>query len=338
MLNVIRMNKNNSKTVFVSGGTGSFGKAFLKKTLDQINFLKKIIVFSRDEFKQHSLKNELKFHKHFQKIRFFIGDIRDFRRLNAALEGVDVVIHAAALKQVDTAEYNPSEFIKTNILGTQNIVDAAIAQNVKKIIALSTDKATSPINLYGATKLCAEKIILAANNIKGKRDMTFSVVRYGNVASSRGSVIPVFYEQKKNKELQITDLNMTRFTISLDESVNFVLKSLELSKGGEIFIPKMSSYDLGSLAEAVAPNIRKKVVGIRPGEKIHEELIGAYEAINTFDCGKYYVIINPSNKKLFKYYKALKKSSQMNTGFTYTSNNNKNRLTLTQIKNKLLEA
>ncbi len=337
MLNIIRMNKNNSKTIFVSGGTGSFGKSFLKKVLDQYISLKKIIVFSRDEFKQHSLKNELKFHKSFKKIRFFIGDIRDFRRLSTALEGVDIVIHAAALKQVDTAEYNPSEFIKTNILGTQNIVDAAIAQNVKKVIALSTDKAASPINLYGATKLCAEKIILAANNIKGKRNITFSVVRYGNVASSRGSVIPAFYEQKKTGEIQITDLNMTRFTISLDESVNFVLKSLKLSKGGEIFIPKMSSYEIGTLAEAIAPNIRKKVVGIRPGEKIHEELIGAYEALNTFDCGSYYVIVNPSNKNLFKYYKSLKNSYQMNSGFTYASNNNKNRLSLTQIKKKLLK-
>ena len=337
MLNVIRMNKNNSKTIFVSGATGSFGKSFLKKVLDQDISLKKIIVFSRDEFKQHSLKNELKFHKCFKKIRFFIGDIRDFRRLSSALEGVDIVIHAAALKQVDTAEYNPSEFIKTNILGTQNIVDAAIAQNVKKVIALSTDKATSPINLYGATKLCAEKIILAANNIKGKRNITFSVVRYGNVASSRGSVIPAFYEQKKIGELQITNLNMTRFTISLDESVNFVLKSLKLSKGGEIFIPKMSSYEISTLAEAIAPNIIKKIVGIRSGEKIHEELIGSYEALNTFDCGKYYVIVNSSNKNLFQYYKSLKNSSQMNSDFTYTSNNNKNRLNLTQIKKELLK-
>jgi UDP-N-acetylglucosamine 4,6-dehydratase (inverting) len=337
MLNVIRMNKNNSKTIFVSGGTGSFGKSFLKKVLDQEVSLKKIIVFSRDEFKQHYLKNELKFHKRFKKIRFFIGDIRDFRRLSTALEGVDIVIHAAALKQVDTAEYNPSEFIKTNILGTQNIVDAAIAQNVKKVIALSTDKAASPINLYGATKLCAEKIILAANNIKGKRNITFSVVRYGNVASSRGSVIPNFYEQKKNGEIQITDLNMTRFNISLDESVNFVLKSLKLSKGGEIFIPKMSSYEIGTLAEAIAPNIRKKVVGIRPGEKIHEELIGAHEALNAFDCGNHYVIVNPANKKIYKYYKSLKNSSQMNSGFTYTSSNNKNRLSLTQIKKELLK-
>ena len=337
MLNVIRMNKNNSKTIFVSGGTGSFGKSFLKKVLDQYISLKKIIVFSRDEFKQHSLKNELKFHKNFKKIRFFIGDIRDFRRLSTALEGVDIVIHAAALKQVDTAEYNPGEFIKTNILGTQNIVDAAIVQNVKKVIALSTDKATSPINLYGATKLCAEKIILAANNIKGKRNITFSVARYGNVAASRGSVIPAFYEQKEMGEIQITDLNMTRFTISLDESVNFVLKSLKLSKGGEIFIPKMSSYEIGTLAKAIAPNIRQKVVGIRPGEKIHEELIGAHEAPNTFDCGSHYVIVNPSNKILFKYYKSLKNSSQMNSGFTYASNNNKNRLSLTQIKKELLK-
>ena len=268
-------------------------------------------------------------------MRYFIGDVRDKDRLMLALQGVDYVIHAAALKQVPIAEYNPFEAIKTNIIGSQNLIEACLGNRVKKVIALSTDKAAAPLNLYGATKLCAEKIILAANNVKGKRNITFSVVRYGNVASSRGSVIPAFYEQKKMREIQITDLNMTRFTISLDESVNFVLKSLKLSKGGEIFIPKMSSYEIGTLAEAIAPNIRKKVVCIRPGEKIHEELIGAYEALNTFDCGSYYVIVNPSNKNVFNYYKSLKNSSQMNSGFTYTSNNNKNRLSLTQIKKEL---
>jgi len=330
------MNKNNAKTIFISGGTGSFGKAFLKKILNQKNALKKIIVFSRDEFKQHSLKNEFKSHRHFKKIRFFIGDIRDLGRLNSALEGVDILIHAAALKQVDTAEYNPGEFIKTNILGTQNIIDAAINQNVKKVIFLSTDKATSPINLYGATKLCAEKIILAANNIKGKRNLIFSVVRYGNVTSSRGSVIPVFQEQKKNGEIQITDSNMTRFSISLEESVDFVLMSIKLARGGEIFIPKMTSYSIGMLADAIAPGVRKKIIGIRPGEKIHEELIGIHESKNTFDMGKYYVIVNSYNQKIFKYYMSLKNSSKINTDFAYTSSNNKNRLTLAQIKKKLL--
>ncbi len=324
------------KTIFVSGGTGSFGKNFLKKILDYHKDVKKIIVFSRDEFKQHSLKTELSSHKHFKKIRFFIGDIRDRERLNVALENVDTVIHAAALKQVDTAEYNPSEFIKTNILGTQNIVDSSIYHNIKKVIFLSTDKATSPINLYGATKLCAEKIILAANNIKGNRNIAFSVVRYGNVTSSRGSVIPLFNDQKKSGVIKITDPSMTRFNISLNESVNFVIKAVNLAKGGEVFVPKMSSYNLIDLANAIAPKSKKKIIGLRPGEKIHEELIGKHESMNTFDFGNYFVIVNSYNLKLFNYYKSLRSSSKVKSSFTYTSDNNKNRLTINQIKKVII--
>jgi len=324
------------KTIFVSGGTGSFGKTFLKKILNEKKDLKKIIIFSRDEFKQYSLKSELLSHKNFNKIRFLIGDIRDRERLNTALENVDTVIHAAALKQVDTAEYNPSEFIKTNILGTQNIVDASIYHNIKKVIFLSTDKATSPINLYGATKLCAEKIILTANNIKGKKGIVFSVVRYGNVTSSRGSVIPVFNKQKKDGLIKITDPEMTRFNISLNESVAFVIKVAGLAKGGEIFVPKMSSYNLKDLANAIAPNVKKKIIGLRPGEKIHEELVGKHESGNTFDFGKYYVIINSYNSKLFNYYKSLKNSLKVKPNFIYTSDNNPNRLSLSQIKKKIL--
>ena len=329
------MELNKLKTIFISGGTGSFGQAFLKDVLKKNKFLKKIIIFSRDEFKQYSLKNKFKSHKHFDKIRFFLGDVRDLNRLNKALENVDVAIHAAALKQVDTAEYNPSEFIQTNIIGTQNIVDVAINQNVRKVIGLSTDKASSPINLYGATKLCAEKIILAANNIKGKKNITFSVARYGNVTSSRGSVIPGFYEQKKGGELQITDTRMTRFNISLQESVDFVLKCLKNSKGGEVFIPKMASYNILNLAKALAPNAKKKIIGIRAGEKIHEELIGINDSTNTFDLGSYYVVVNPTYNKVFQYYKSLKNSTQMKPNFTYNSLNNKNQLNLKQIKNIL---
>ena len=329
------MELNKLKTIFISGGTGSFGQAFLKDILKKNKFLKKIIIFSRDEFKQYSLKNKFKSHKHFDKIRFFLGDVRDLNRLNKALENVDVAIHAAALKQVDTAEYNPSEFIQTNIIGTQNIVDVAINQNVRKVIGLSTDKASSPINLYGATKLCAEKIILAANNIKGKKNITFSVARYGNVTSSRGSVIPRFYEQKKGGELQITDTRMTRFNISLQESVDFVLKCLKNSKGGEVFIPKMASYNILNLAKALAPNAKKKIIGIRAGEKIHEELIGINDSTNTFDLGSYYVVVNPTYNKVFQYYKSLKNSTQMKPNFTYNSLNNKNQLNLKQIKNIL---
>jgi len=329
------MEQNKIKTIFVSGGTGSFGQAFLEDILKKNKFLKKIVIFSRDEFKQYSLKNKFKSHKHFDKIRFFLGDVRDLNRLNKALENVDVAIHAAALKQVDTAEYNPSEFIQTNIIGTQNIVDVAINQNVRKVIGLSTDKASSPINLYGATKLCAEKIILAANNIKGKKNITFSVARYGNVTSSRGSVIPGFYEQKKGGELQITDTRMTRFNISLQESVDFVLKCLKNSKGGEVFIPKMASYNILNLAKALAPNAKKKIIGIRAGEKIHEELIGINDSTNTFDLGSYYVVVNPTYNKVFQYYKSLKNSTQMKPNFTYNSLNNKNQLNLKQIKNIL---
>ena len=329
------MEQNKIKTIFVSGGTGSFGQAFLEDILKKNKFLKKIVIFSRDEFKQYSLKNKFKSHKHFDKIRFFLGDVRDLNRLNKALENVDVAIHAAALKQVDTAEYNPSEFIQTNIIGTQNIVDVAINQNVRKVIGLSTDKASSPINLYGATKLCAEKIILAANNIKGKKNITFSVARYGNVTSSRGSVIPRFYEQKKRGELQITDTRMTRFNISLQESADFVLKCLKNSKGGEVFIPKMASYNILNLAKALAPNAKKKIIGIRAGEKIHEELIGINDSTNTFDLGSYYVVVNPTYNKVFQYYKSLKNSTQMKPNFTYNSLNNKNQLNLKQIKNIL---
>jgi len=278
------------------------------------------------------VKKELLSHKNFKKIRFFIGDIRDRERLNVALENVDIVIHAAALKQVDTAEYNPSEFIKTNILGTQNIVDSSIYHNIKKVIFLSTDKATSPINLYGATKLCAEKIILAANNIKGKRNIAFSVVRYGNVRSSRGSVIPLFNEQKKSGVIKITDPTMTRFNISLNESVNFVMKAINLAKGGEIFVPKMPSYNLGDLADAIAPKSKKRIIGLRPGEKIHEELIGKHESLNTFDFGNYFIIVNSNNSKLFNYYKSLRNSLKVKSSFTYTSDNNKNRLTISEIK------
>lgn len=328
------MSIKNPKTVLISGGTGSFGKAFLRRNIENSRFIKKIIVFSRDEFKQYKLQEELKNHKNFHKLRFFLGDIRDLERLSRALEGVDIVVHAAALKQVDTAEYNPSEFVKTNIIGTENIVTASINQNVKKVISLSTDKAASPINLYGATKLCAEKIILAANNTVGKKKIIFSVVRYGNVSSSRGSVIPSFYSQKKNGFLKITDPKMTRFNISLDQSVDFVLKSIKLSKGGEIFVPKMMSYNIIDLANTIAPKAKKKIIGIRPGEKIHEELVGKHESVNTFDMGNFYIIVNKSNnsQKIEKYYKSLKKPKQMKQGFTYTSENNKNRLSIKQLK------
>ena len=321
----------NNKSILITGGTGSFGQSFTDYIVKNYK-PKKLIIFSRDEFKQYSLKNEFKNHKNFEKLRFFIGDIRDLSRLNRALENVDIVIHAAALKQVDTAEYNPSEFIKTNIIGTENVVNASINQNVKKVISLSTDKAASPINLYGATKLCAEKIELAANNTIGKKKIIFSVVRYGNVSSSRGSVIPSFYEQKKTGILKITHPKMTRFNISLNESIDFVIKSIKLSKGGEIFIPKMTSYNILDLAESIAPKTKKKTIGIRPGEKIHEELIGKHESRYTFDMGNFFVIVNNGNKNLFNFYKSLKQSKQLKENFTYNSENNQKKLNIKQLK------
>ena len=262
----------NNKTILITGGTGSFGKAFVKKLLLSKIKYKKIIIFSRDEFKQYTFQNEIET-KYLKKIRFFLGDVRDKERLKSALEGVDVLVHAAALKQVPTAEYNPIEFIKTNIIGAQNIIETSIEKKVSNIIALSTDKASSPINLYGATKLCSDKLFLAANNIKGNRKIKFSVLRYGNVMMSRGSVIPLFLNKKKI--IPITNKDMTRFSITLDESINFCIEALRVSKGGEIFVPKLKAYKILDLAKAINKNAKIKMVGTRQGEKINEELISS---------------------------------------------------------------
>ena len=311
----------NSK-ILITGGTGSFGQAFLSAILKKFPDISRVVIFSRDELKQSEIQQNFPFKKYPQ-LRFFLGDIRDKDRLKSALEKIDIVIHAAALKQVNTAEYNPIEFIKTNILGSENIVQACIESNVKKIIALSTDKAAAPINLYGATKLCADKLFVAANNIKGDRDISFSCVRYGNVMGSRGSVIPIFIKKAKNGVIQITDERMTRFNITLEESIKMVLWAIDNAIGGEIFIPKIASYKITDLADAIGPNCKKEISGIREGEKLHEEMITSADSFNTFDIGNYYTIL-PSNYDVEKHFNKMGQIYKaVEEGFSYVSNKNK---------------
>lgn len=278
------------KTILITGGTGSFGKKFVETVLKKFT-PHKIIIYSRDELKQFEMQQDSRFKKDGVLMRYFIGDVRDKERLIRAMAGVDYVVHAAALKQVPAAEYNPFEAVKTNIIGGQNVIDACFESNVKKVIALSTDKAAAPINLYGATKLTSDKLFIAANNYRGTHDIKFSVVRYGNVMGSRGSVIPFFIEKKKTGVLPITDERMTRFNITLQEGVDFVLKSFNRMWGGELFVPKIPSYRITDLATAIAPECKIKIVGIRPGEKIHEEMITEADAINTIEFDDYFVIL-----------------------------------------------
>jgi UDP-N-acetylglucosamine 4,6-dehydratase (inverting) len=280
----------NGKTILITGGTGSFGKKFIETVLKLYN-PKKIIIYSRDELKQFEMQNDTRFRKEGVLMRYFIGDVRDEKRLVRAMEGVDIVIHAAALKQVPAAEYNPFEAVKTNIIGGQNVIDACFESGVKKVIALSTDKAAAPINLYGATKLTSDKLFIAANNYRGTHDIKFSVVRYGNVMGSRGSVIPFFVEKEKSGVLPITDERMTRFNITLQEGVDFVLACLDRMWGGELFVPKIPSFTITDLAKAVSPECKIEIVGIRPGEKIHEEMITEADALNTIEFEKYFVIL-----------------------------------------------
>ena len=279
------------KSILVTGGTGSFGKSFVSRVLLDYPNVERIVIFSRDELKQFEMASNDNFKPYSNKLRFFIGDVRDRERIISACEGVDAVIHAAALKQVPAAEYNPMECIKTNILGAENVIEACLKNNVKKVVALSTDKAAAPINLYGATKLCSDKLFVAANNMKGPREVKFSVVRYGNVLGSRGSVVPFFLDKAKENKLPITDEGMTRFNITLDQGVDMVLYGLENQWGGEIYVPKIPSYKITDVADAIAPQASKPIVGIRPGEKLHEEMITETDSYNTVDCGKYYVIL-----------------------------------------------
>ena len=325
------MNELEGKSILITGGTGSFGKALVKNLLNSEYNLRRIVIFSRDELKQWEMAEKYP-EDLYPTLRFFLGDIRDKERLYSALKDIDYVIHAAALKQVPAAEYNPMEFIKTNIVGTENIIQAAIHNNVKKIVALSTDKAAAPVNLYGATKLCADKLIIAANNIIGRQKISFSVVRYGNVMGSRGSVIPFFIKTSKEGFLPITDKLMTRFNITLNESVEMVKNCLLMSVGGEIFIPKIPSFKLIELAEAIGPSCRKEIVGLRPGEKIHEEMITTSDSHRTFDIGKYYLIL-PNEKDIsYEKYAQYKNHKKVEENFSYNSGKNSKFLSVNELR------
>jgi len=319
------------KSVLITGGTGSFGKAFVKTVLSRYPDVKRLVVFSRDELKQFEMSQEFPVESH-PALRYFIGDIRDESRLRRALEGIDVVIHAAALKQVPAAEYNPFECIKTNVLGAQNLIEACLDSRVERVVALSTDKAAAPVNLYGATKLCSDKRFVAANNIKGHRDIRFSVVRYGNVMGSRGSVIPFFHAKRSTGELPITDPAMTRFNISLQEGVDMVLWSIEHAWGGEVLVPKIPSYRVVDVATAVAPECRQVVVGVRPGEKIHEEMITVSDSLNTVDMGRYYAILSSSAGYSIDEYCEATKAARVAPGFSYDSGTNSDFLSVEQLR------
>ena len=319
------------QSILITGGTGSFGRAFVKTVLDKHPDIKRLVIFSRDELKQYEMAQIFSEQK-YKGLRYFIGDIRDEARLRRALEGIDIVVHAAALKQVPAAEYNPFECIKTNVLGAQNLIEACFSNNVQRVVALSTDKAAAPVNLYGATKLCSDKLFIAANNIRGNRDLRFSVVRYGNVMCSRGSVIPFFLERRKSGVLPITDPRMTRFNISLQEGVDMVLWSIENAWGGEVLVPKIPSYRITDVATAVAPECRLDIVGIRPGEKIHEEMITASDSLNTVDMGRYYAILPSSGQFTMADFCEKTGSVRVEPGFSYDSGTNTEFLDVAQLR------
>ncbi len=327
----------NGKVILVTGGTGSFGKKFIKTVFKKYPDVKKVIVLSRDEYKQFVMQNMPEFKPYEDKMRYFIGDVRDKERLERAFDGVDIVVHAAALKQVPACEYNPFEAIKTNIIGAQNIIETAIDKGVKKVVALSTDKACAPINLYGATKLCSDKLFIAGNSYSGYKDTRFAVVRYGNVAGSRGSVIPFFQNLVKEgaTELPITDLRMTRFWLKLEQAVEMVLEALENMQGGELFVKKIPSMKMTDLAKAIAPNLDIKEIGIRPGEKIHEQMITTADAPNTLELEDYYIILPQLNFSKIEYtYPNAKKVSD---DFEYHSGNNDKWLTVEDMKKLISE-
>ena len=327
----------NHKTILITGGTGSFGKKFTETVLKKYPEVKKIIIYSRDEFKQFMMSNMPEFKPHLEKLRFFIGDVRDKERMMRAFEGVNIVVHAAALKQVPACEYNPFEAVKTNIHGAQNVIDCAIDRGVKKVVALSTDKACAPINLYGATKLCSDKLFIAGNAYCGSKETRFSVVRYGNVAGSRGSVIPFFQKlvEEGASELPITDLRMTRFWLKLEQAVDMVLEAIEHMQGGELYVKKIPSMRMPQLAEAIAPQLKIKEVGIRPGEKIHEQMITKEDAPNTIEFNDFYIILPQIDLENIEYkYPNAKKVAP---DFEYHSGNNDKWLTVEDMKKLISE-
>jgi len=324
----------NNKSVLITGGTGSFGKKFTEIILNRYPNVKRLVILSRDELKQFEMSQIFSIEKYPQ-IRYFLGDIRDKERLVRAFEGIDVIIHAAALKQVVAAEYNPTEFIKTNVGGAENIIEAALQTNVKCVVALSTDKAAAPINLYGATKLVSDKLFIAANNIKGTRDIRFSAVRYGNVMGSRGSVIPFFIDKRKEGVLPITHKDMSRFNISLEDGVEMVLYAIEHGLGGEILVPKIPSYNIETMAKAIGPNCEIKYVGIRPGEKLHEEMITESDSFYTVEFDRYYAILPAdSNKQRYlDHYNA----KEVPNGFKYNSGENSEWLSIDDLRSLIKE-
>jgi len=326
----------NNKSVLITGGTGSFGKSFVKIILQKYPAIKRLVIFSRDEQKQFQMEMEYP-HTKFPQVRFFIGDIREEDRIKIALKGINTVVHAAAMKHVHIAEYNPIECIKTNIIGAENLIMACLDSDVENVVALSTDKAAAPINLYGASKLASDKLFIAANNIRGKKKIKFSVVRYGNVMGSNGSVIPFFLKKRKEKILPITDPGMTRFNILLPEAVDMVIHALENSWGGELYVPKIPSFKITDLAKAIGPDCKHPVVGIRPGEKVHEEMITSSDSFTTYDMGKYYVILPQHTSWKLKDYLKHFKSKLVKQGFSYSSGTNSKWLTVKQLQKLIKE-
>ncbi|MCE3278356.1 MAG: pseB [Bacteroidetes bacterium] len=326
----------NGKSILITGGTGSLGKHLTKNILTRFPQVKRLVIFSRDEQKQFEMAQEYPNSK-YPAIRYFIGDVRDIDRLKKAFKGIEIVIHAAAMKHVPIAEYNPMECVKTNVLGAENVINAALDTEVKNVVALSTDKAAAPINLYGATKLCSDKLFVAANNIRGQHDIKFSVVRYGNVMGSNGSVIPFFMKKRKEGILPITDPNMTRFNISLQGGVDMVLHAIETAWGGEIFVPKIPSYKITDVATAVGPNCKQEVVGIRPGEKVHEEMITSSDSFTTYDLGKYYAILpQMTSFKMDDFIKHFN-AKLVKQGFQYNSGENKEWVGVEELRSLIKE-
>ncbi len=326
----------NGKSILITGGTGSLGKALTKRIFSQFPDVKRLVIYSRDEQKQFVMAQEYPASK-YPVLRFFIGDVRDRERLIRAMSDIDYVIHAAAMKHVHLAEYNPSECIKTNIGGAENVIHASLQTGVERVVALSTDKACAPINLYGATKLTSDKLFIAANNIKGKRPIKFSVVRYGNVMASNGSVIPFFIKKREEGFLPITDSEMTRFNISLDGGVDMVFHALATAWGGELFVPKIPSYKITEVAKAIAPNIEHRVIGIRPGEKIHEEMITTSDSYNTYDLGKYYTILPTVPSWDLEEFKSTFKAKKVPQGFSYNSGNNEDWVMAEELRDFITE-